>query len=204
MKRDIFEIRGNITPTIERLEQLRIEQEEREKAEREAKYERERKEREAKAEAWKKEHWILDKYTFISQYNYETYSWPGDICNVHFYEWSDIYREPIMFSHTVGFFKFLDFSKINVTDADVNKFKANPGCHIVCKPGKNELIVGESYEVMKNKFLTEKALMSVPEKKKEEVKLTSSCPVVIPKKNEQQKVKVLSCSYFPQKCTCIP
>ena len=178
MKRDIFEIRGNITPTVERLEQLRIEQEAREKAEREERMERERKEREAKAEAWKKEHWILDKYTYISQYNYNTYSWPGDLCNISFYEWSDIYREPIKFSHTVPFFKFLDSSKINVTDADVNKFKANPGCHIVCKPGKNELIVGETYEVMKNKFITEKVLMSVPENKKEEP--IRNFPVVIP------------------------
>jgi hypothetical protein len=201
MKRDIFEIRGNITPTVERLEQLRIEQEAREKAEREERMERERKEREARAEVWKKEHWILDKYTFISQYNYDTYSWPGDLCNISFYEWSDIYREPIKFSHTIPFFKFLDSSKINVTDADVNKFKVNPGCHIVCKPGKNELIVGETYEVMKNKFITEKVLMSVPDKKKEEP--IRNFPVVIPENKGQKQVKVLNCAFFPQK-TCIP
>jgi len=201
MKRDIFEIRGNITPTVERLEQLRIEQEAREKAEREERMERERKEREARAEAWKKEHWILDKYTFISQYNYSTYSWPGDLCDVSFYEWSDIYREPIKFSHTVSFFRFLDSSKINVTDADVNKFKSTPGCHIVCKPGKNELIVGETYEVMKNRFITEKALMSVPENKKEEP--IRDFPAIIPENNGQQQVNVLSCAYFPQD-TCIP
>ena len=172
-----------------------------EKAEREERMERERKEREARAEAWKKEHWILDKYTYISQYNYDTYSWPGDLCNISFYEWSDIYREPIKFSHTTPFFKFLDSSKINVTDADVNKFKANPGCHIVCKPGKNELIVGETYEVMKNKFITEKVLMSVPEKKKEEP--IRNFPVVIPENSGQKQVKVLNCAFFPQK-TCIP
>lgn len=195
MKRDIFEIRGNITPTIARLEQLRIEQEAREKAEREERMERERKEREAKAEAWKKEHWLLDKYTFITHYNYETYSWVGDRCDVYFYEWSDIYREPIKFPYTISFFKFLDSSKINVTDADVNKFKATNGCHIVCKPGKNELIIGESYEIMKNRFLTEKALMEVPEAK--------NLPAIFTQK-EEEPVKVLNCAYYPPRRECIP
>jgi hypothetical protein len=204
MRRDIFEIRGNITHTITRLEQLRIEKEAREKEEREAKFERERKEREAKTEAWKKEHWVLAKYTFISQYNYDTYYWPGDVCNVNFYEWSDIYREPIKFSHTIKFFKFLDSSKINVTDADVNKFKATQGCHIVCKPGKNELIVGETYEIMKNRFLTERALMEVPEPKNEEEKCANNFPAVIPSNNGQQQVKVLNYAFYPQRQECIP
>ena len=65
MKRDIFEIRGNITPTIERLEQLAKEREEREKAEREAKWERERKEREEKDRLFKIEHPVLDAYTYF-------------------------------------------------------------------------------------------------------------------------------------------
>jgi len=194
MNRDIFEVRGNINPTMERMERLRIEREEREKTEREARYERERKEREERSAAWKKEHWILDKYTFISEYNYNSYCFQGDKCDIKFYEWSDINREPLKFPNIIPFFRFLDSSKIFITDGDVNKFKTHIGCHIVCKPNSNHVIVGDNYEDMKNKFLTEKALMSVPDN------MTSNgnnnLPAVVTNDN---KVKVLQCGFYQEK-----
>ena len=107
MKRDIFIIRGNITPMIARLEQLTKEREEREKAEREERWKREREERERKAQEWKILHPILDKFTYISAYNYDTYSWPGDYVNIRFYEWSNIESEPKFFSHSIAFYRFL-------------------------------------------------------------------------------------------------
>jgi len=177
-------IRGNITPMMEKIALLAKEREEREKAEREAKLEAERKEREAKAEAWKKEHPVLDKYTYISHYNYETYSWPGDYCNIFFYEWSNVNSEPRRFPYTVEFFKFLDKCKIMPTDENVNKFKAKSGCHIICKPGCSELIVGDSYESMRSQFNAAanlgKILASVPE-------VTN---------NDRTPVKVLACKTY--------
>ena len=163
MKKDIFVIRGNITPTIERIERMAKEREEREKAEREAKWAKEREERERKEAEWKKEHPILDRYTYISYHNFDTYSWPGDICNIRFYEWSNINSEPRFFSHTIAFYRFLDECKINLTEAQNSKIKANMGCHITCVPGTCDLVIGTSYESLKSQFNMAKVIASVPE-----------------------------------------
>ena len=152
MKRDIFEIRGTITPTIERLEREAKEREEREKAEREAK--------EAK---WKEEHPILDKYTYISAWNFDTYSWPGDYCNIRFYEWSNIDSEPRFFPYSIEFYRFLDECKLNLTPEQNTKIKANPGCHITCVPGTHDLVIGISYDSLKSQFNTAKVLAAVPD-----------------------------------------
>jgi len=162
MKRDIFVIRGNITPAVERLEQIAKEREEREKAEREERYKREREERERKAEEWKKAHPILDKFTYISAYNYDTYSWPGDYINVRFYEWSNIESEPRFFAHSIAFYKFLDECNINLTIEQNNKIKANCGCHITCIPGTHDLVVGTSYDSLKSSFNLANILKPVP------------------------------------------
>ena len=188
MKRDIFEIRGNITPTIERLEQLAKEREEREKAEREAKWAKEREEREAKEAKWKEEHPILDKYTYISAYNFETYSWPGDYCNVRFYEWSNINSEPKFFSHSIAFYRFLDECKLNLTPEQNTKIKANPGCHITCVPGTHDLVIGISYESLKSQFNMAKVIAPVPE--------LSSAPTVKDLPATVCSPKVLSCKVY--------
>lgn len=198
-------IRGNITPMMEKIELMAKEREEREKAEREAKLEAERKEREAKAEAWKKEHPVLDKYTYISHYNYETYSWPGDYWNVFFYEWSNINSEPRHFPYSVEFLKFLDSSKIMPTDENINKIKLmKSGCYITCKPGCTDLIVGENYESMKSQFNAiaslGRILATVPDVTEERVaKPKNNLPAIMTKREEKKEVKVLSCKVFPQK-----
>lgn len=158
---DILVIHGNITPTVHRLEKLAKEREEREKKELEERRERERQEREAKDLAWKKAHPVLDKFTYISSWNYDTYSWPGDYVGISFYEWSNINSNPIKFDYSIAFFKFLDKCGIMPTEADVAKIKRKSGCHIVCKPGCNELIVGETYEEMCNSFNSAKTLAKV-------------------------------------------
>lgn len=207
MKRDIFEIRGNITPTVERLEQLANEREEQERKEREAKYERDRKEREAREAKWKLEHPILDKYTYMSEWNYETYSWIGDYINTRFYEWSDINREPMFFSHSIAFYKFLDKCKLNLTEEDNNKIKLG-GCYITCVPGSHNLIVGKSYEELKSRFHMavnlNKILEPVPEtpapetnQKVSEATTTPNVPEVVPKAQETPKTpRIISCKIF--------
>jgi hypothetical protein len=167
MKRDIMEIRSNINPMIDWLTQKEIEREEREKAEREAKWERERKEREEKEAKWKSEHPILDKYTYMSQWNWETYSYQGEAVNYYFYEWSNIYGEPRKFDFSIPFYKFLDFCKMDFSDDDNNKLKSNKTCYIVCKPGCNSLIIEPSYEALKEAFekckTVGRVLATVPE-----------------------------------------
>jgi hypothetical protein len=189
MKRDIFEIRGNINPLIKRLEQLEREREEREKAERDARYERERLERERKEAEWKANHPILDKFTYINSWNYETYSWPGDYFNIRFYEWSNIESEPRFFSHSIAFYRFLDDCKINLTSEQNNKIKMNPGCHITCIPGTHDIIIGTSYDSLRSQFNTAKVLAPVPE-----LETTSNVPAVVNK--EDNKPKVLSCAVY--------
>lgn len=163
MDKKILVVRSNITSMIEHIAELERLREEREKAEREERMKRDREERERKEAEWKAEHPILDKFTYISHYNYETYSWPGDYCNVRFYEWSDINREPRFFSHTIAFYKFLDLCKINFTDANNNKMKSNKGSYITCIPGTHDIIIGDTYESLKNQYNVAIALKSVPD-----------------------------------------
>ena len=161
MKRDILVVRGNINDTIVRLEQLAKEKEERERVEREARWAKEREEREAKEAAWKKEHFILDKYTYMSQWNWETYSWVGDYINLFFYEWSDINSEPRHFPHTTAFYRFLDSSKLNLTDEINEKFKHVPGCHMTCVPGTHDLIIGITYQDLKRQYEEKTSLANI-------------------------------------------
>lgn len=167
MKRDIIEIRNNITNTVIRLEQIEKEKAEREKAEREAKYEEERKKREKEEAEWKVKHRVLDKYTYISPWNYNTYSWIGDYINLRFYEWSNIHSEPKFFSHSTAFFRFLDDCGIMPAEDDVKLFKQFTGCHAVCKPGCSEIIIKRTYEEMKEEFervsTLAKVLATVPD-----------------------------------------
>ena len=161
MKRDILVVRGNINDTIVRLEQLAKEKEERERAEREARWAKEREEREAREAAWKKEHYILDKYTYMSQWNWETYSWVGDYINLFFYEWSDINSEPRHFPHTTALYRFLDSSKLNLTDEINNRFKQTPGCHMTCVPGTHDLIIGLTYQDLKRQYEEKTSLAKI-------------------------------------------
>lgn len=167
MKRDIIEIRSNINPMIDWLAQVEHEREEHEKAEREAKWERDRKEREEREAKWKEEHPILDKYTYMSQWNYETYSYQGEAVNYYFYEWSNIHSEPMLFNFSIPFYRFLDKCKMDFTENDNAKLKAHRTCHIVCKPECNSLIIEPSYEAMKTAFenvkVVGKVLATVPD-----------------------------------------
>lgn len=162
MKREIIEIRSNINPMINWLVEAEKEREEREKKEREEKYAKEREERDRKEAEWKKEHPILDKYTYISSWNYNTYSYQGDAVNIYFYEWSDIEREPRMFYFIIPFYRFLDACKINFTEEDNSKLKTNKTIYVVCKPGCNDLIMETNYESLKSRFMAEKILETVP------------------------------------------
>lgn len=197
MKRDIFIIRGNITPMIARLEQLTKEREEREKAEREERWKREREERERKAQEWKILHPILDKFTYISAYNYDTYSWPGDYVNIRFYEWSNIESEPKFFSHSIAFYRFLDECKINLTVEQNNKIKANNGCHITCIPGTHDLVIGTSYESLKNCLTLAKILKPVNESESKSSSV-SNLPAIINNSNNNETPNVLQCVRYNQ------
>jgi hypothetical protein len=167
MKKDIIEIRSNINPMIDWLAQKEKEREEREKAEREAKWERDRIEREEKERKWKEEHPILDKYTYMSQWNFETYSYQGESVNYYFYEWSDLNREPRYFPFSIPFYKFLDSSKIDMVDEENNRLKAFKTCYITCVPGQNRLIIEQTFDKLKESFenvkIVGRVLATVPE-----------------------------------------
>lgn len=179
MAREIIEIRSNISSTLEHIEQLMKEKAEKEKAEREAKWAKERAEREEKEKVWKATHPILDKFTYMSYYNYETYSWMGDYINVKFYEWSNINSEPRNFPYSIAFYKFLDECKLNWTNELNNKLKASiNGCFITCIPGTRDLILAKNYESLKSQYnlaiSTSKVLETVPE-----IPSENNMPVVI-------------------------
>lgn len=152
MEKDILVIRGNITHAVERFAMMAKEREEREKAEREEKFKREAAERALKEDEWKKEHPILDRFTYISYYNHESYSWPGEYVNIRFYEWSDINSVPKHFPYSIEFYRFLDASKINLTAEQNSKLKYSSGYHVICIPNTHDLIIAKTYEELKTEF----------------------------------------------------
>ena len=156
-------IHGNINTALERIELMAKEREEQERKERAERFERERIERERKANEWKNEHPILDKYTYICHYNYDTYSWIGNRCNAFFYEWSNIHSNPISFPFTTELYKFLDRCKINLTDEGNNKIQAVPnnGLYIICKPNSRDIIIAKSYDDMCKQFAESEQLVKI-------------------------------------------
>lgn len=184
MDKEVLIIRGNITPSFNRFEELVKEREERERLAREEKWKKEREERGRKEAEWKKEHPLLDKYTYISYYNYDDYSWSGYYINVHFYEWSNINSSPRIFPYSVEFYKFLDSCKINLTQEQNDLFRNNNGCHITCVPGTHNLIVALSYEKLKEEYERVSVLSKVLEPVSEPPKVLAcggyNCPDMYP------------------------
>lgn len=190
MTESIIEIRSNINSSFVEIERLTKEREEREKAERDAKWKREQEEREKKVEDWKLEHPNMNKYTYASYYNYDTFNFEfGAYCNIHFYEWSDITREPIKFKHYPELYDFLDKCGLFITEADNTMIKPIASCYISCKPNSKELIVCTTYNELQRKMHEvenlAKILAPVPEVHNDEKEIKAKTP------------KVLSCTYYP-------
>lgn len=158
---EVIEIRGNINSTFSELERLRKEKEEREKKEAEAKRERERLEREKREAEWKEKHPMLAKHTYVSFFNHETYTWDGQYVDVKFYEWSNVYAEPRQFKFFVPFCRFLDECGVTLEDEDISAIKLTCGCHVICKPGCSNAVMGKTYVDMVDRFNEAKAAAKV-------------------------------------------
>ena len=190
MTESIIEIRSNINSSFVEIERLTKEREEREKAERDAKWKREEEERKKKLEDWKLEHPNMDKYTYASYYNYSTFNFDfGTYCNINFYEWSDITREPIKFKHYPELYDFLDKCGLLLSNDDNNMIKPLASCHISCKPGSKDLFVCTTYGELQRKMHEAENLANilapVPEVHNDEEEVKAKTP------------KVLSCTYYP-------
>ena len=146
----VLEIRSNLNRTISWLESVRKEREERERKEREARYEAARKERERLDAEWSAAHPILDKFSYITRYNYDNYTYEGIPCKVYFYEWSNVKNVPIEFRAAIPFYRFLDDCKISYTMENDKKLRNNSVLYMTCKPYCNELIIENSYEDLCN------------------------------------------------------
>jgi hypothetical protein len=144
------------------------EREERERAERDAKWRKDQEERERLSKEWMETHKNLYKHTYMSYYNRETFDYGnGPFCDIHFYEWSNIDSWPLKFDKYGWFYKFLDESDLWI-DVDTNlKMRSYSHVFITCKPGSKDLIVCNSYEELKREFHlaenTAKVLAVVPE-----------------------------------------
>ena len=162
MSEKIIEIRSNINTAIVEIERLRIEREAREKAEREAKWEREAAERKRLTEEWQNTHRNLFKYTYASYYNKDNFNYDyGAYCKIHFYEWSNVDSEPIIFERYTRLYKFLDDCGLFIEEKDNNMIKPLASCYISCKPGTKDLIVCSTYGELKSKMDEAKTLANV-------------------------------------------
>jgi hypothetical protein len=168
MSDKVIEIRSNITSSVIRFEALEEERKKREEEERKERWAREEAERKRIREEWAAKHPNMEKYTYCSAYNFETFNYEyGGYCKIHFYEWSDINSCPLKFNKYGWFYKFLDESGLWI-QGDVNvRMKSFPHTFITCKPGSKDLIVCNSYEELKREFHlaenTAKVLAVVPE-----------------------------------------
>ena len=153
MKRDIFEVRSNINPSLESAMQKQKEREEREQEERHAKWEAEQAERSRLSNEWMETHKNLYKYTYASYYNKDTFDYSnGPECDIHFYEWSNINNWPLKFNRYGWFYKFLDESSLFIEQEVNTQMKSFAHVFVTCKPGSKNLIVCNSYEELKREF----------------------------------------------------
>lgn len=158
----IVEVRANINTEFVKFEALRIEREKREQAERDAEREREWNERRKASEEWEKTHRNLYKYTYASYYNKDTFNYDyGAVCEVYFYEWSDINSEPRKFERMHRLYQFLDACDIFLESEQNNKVGVTKPCFISCKPGVKDLIIVSSYDELKREMKQAENLAAV-------------------------------------------
>jgi hypothetical protein len=186
MADNIFEIRSNINSSFDEIERLRIEREEREKKERDEKWRLEQAEREKKVSEWADKHPNMNKYTYATYYNYDNFNFEfGTYCKIHFYEWSDVNREPLIFERFPKLYDFLDRSGLFISEFDNSKVKPFASCYISCMPNSKDLIVCTTYKELKQKMHEAINLINVLKP--------------VPEVKDEKEVKVLSCAFFPPK-----
>ena len=159
-----IKIRSNINATIDTIQRLEKEREEEEKRKRDEEYET----RQRLAKEWQDAHPNLFKYTYASYHNKDSMNYDyGPTCKIHFYEWSDIHREPIQFANFTRLYAFLDECGLFITSDDNSRIRSMAACYITCKPGCKDLIVCPTYEGLSCEFKkvqdTIQAIAAVPE-----------------------------------------
>ena len=153
MSDKVIEIRSNITSSVIRFEALEEERKKREEEERKERWAREEAERKRMREEWAAKHPNMEKYTYCSAYNFETFNYEyGGYCKIHFYEWSNIDSEPIFFKYYPYLYKFLDDCGIILNVNDNTLIRAASTCFITCAPGTKNLIVDTNYDSFREKF----------------------------------------------------
>lgn len=153
MSDKVIEIRSNITSSVIRFEALEEERKKREEEERKERWAREEAERKRMREEWAAKHPNMEKYTYCSAYNFETFNYEyGGYCKIHFYEWSNIDSEPIFFKYYPYLYKFLDDCGIILNVNDNSLIRASSTCFITCAPGTKNLIVDTNYDSFREKF----------------------------------------------------
>lgn len=71
---------------------------------------------------------------------------------VYFYEWSDIDRQPKLFSNNGDFLDFCNVSNINVNKRNLNFLNENNNVYATCKKGRNELIMSGDYRNLRKNY----------------------------------------------------
>jgi hypothetical protein len=82
-----------------------------------------------------------------------SYCYYGTSYTVYFYEWSDIASRPRQFSSAAIFKKYLDDSNIEYSDYQLGRIHTSKWLYGSCIPGKNELILCDSYMQLRERLL---------------------------------------------------
>ena len=73
---------------------------------------------------------------------------------VYFYEWSDISNRPRQFGSREVFMKYLEDCNIILTDYQRSRLEKGYWFYGSCKPGKNELLLCDTYMTLRDLLLS--------------------------------------------------
>ena len=110
----------------------------------------------SKSEEEERDRWIVShpnyySFTIASYYNqnpsFGDYG-AGARCDISFYEWSDLSREPLKFGRYYELYRFLDESGISMDGTLNNLLRASDAFHLACKSGCTTLVGAADKETL--------------------------------------------------------
>lgn len=119
--------------------------------------EKDKKKQQEEEEKKREEYYRLYGTRYPTQYQlhpelYNNPSSSSDYFNMRFYEWSEIYDSPRIFTSRKEFLKFIADSKIEVSDEDKRQINYNSGLYAICAKNTSTLLLSNTFFNLKKAF----------------------------------------------------
>ena len=93
---------------------------------------------------------FCDEQNKPKTYTYSNSSYNPNSFSCYFYEWSNINNRPRIFTSRTEFYKFMDDSKIEYSEAQKDLIDKERWIYGSCVPGTPRLLLKQNYYLMKN------------------------------------------------------